>query len=326
MLLLLLLLAKLSAVLATVPLRQVSALCELYHATDGSLTWPHTKGWDTCGAAQASGNYTANTDPCGADWDGVVCDGLNVVGLNVALVGGEFHNETAALCDLYLSTNGPSSWTHKNGWETCRGGIGTATAPVAVCSGVSWHGVTCSSLSGRVQKLELGSNGLAGVLSNSVTDLGAVEVLKLDTNDLSGTIPERLGLTKLVVLWLSNTKLSGTIPPSIGHLSAMKDLTLSETRLSGTIPATLCNLTLLENLRVHSSVGLLEGSLPENIGDLTALKWLFVSGNPGLSGTIPEVSLSVPLSVIRLDTNTTSGAVDRSACQFDRVLLCRYAV
>ena len=78
-----------------------------------------------------------------------------------------------------------------------------------------WLGVTVDA-EGRVIKLELGWNNLAGPLPSELGQLSALQVLNLHDNKLTGQIPAELGqLEALVELDLSWNQLSGPIPAEL---------------------------------------------------------------------------------------------------------------
>ena len=108
--------------------------------------------------------------------------------------------EREALATLYTATGG-ANWTSKDNWLD-------ATKPLG-----EWHGVTTN-------------------------DDGEVTQLILRGNELSGSLPAKLGnLRNLTQLYLQGNKLRGSIPPALG-LSSLVDLKLhSNTALSGPLPA-----------------------------------------------------------------------------------------
>ena len=86
--------------------------------------------------------------------------------------------ERSALIALYNSTDG-ANWTNNTGWL---GSAGTECF---------WFGVTCDS--GSVSSLSLNSNSLTGTIPNELGDLADLAILNLNGNSLSGSIPTELG-------------------------------------------------------------------------------------------------------------------------------------
>lgn len=124
--------------------------------------------------------------------------------------------DSIALRKLYNNTAGPN-WTNKTNWLS--GTIDT------------WYGITLTS--GRVTKISLPSNGLAGTYYNVPGELSALKELDLSNNSLTGTFPY-MGNANLQVLNLSNNQLSGSIP-SWNNWNGMKNLNLSHNSFSGVI-------------------------------------------------------------------------------------------
>jgi Leucine-rich repeat (LRR) protein len=96
-----------------------------------------------------------------------------------------------------------------------------------------WEGVTVDA-EGRVVKLDLFDNNLAGALPKEIQQLSALTVLILSYNQLNGPIPAELGqLEALTGLWLNDNQLSGAIPAELALLQAPVCLDLSSNQLSG---------------------------------------------------------------------------------------------
>ena len=97
-------------------------------------------------------------------------------------------SDRLALESFFKSTGG-AGWYNKEGWMT--------DAELG-----DWHGVTVDA-EGRVTKLELCDNGLAGPLPTDMQQLSALQRLDLSHNALTGPIPAELGqLGALTVLAL----------------------------------------------------------------------------------------------------------------------------
>ena len=93
-------------------------------------------------------------------------------------VQGSIATDRAALEALYDATDGPN-WTDSTNWKT--------DAPLG-----EWFGVWTDS-TGRVIRLELDDNGLAGPIPTELGNLSNLRSLSLGSNDLSGPIPAGIG-------------------------------------------------------------------------------------------------------------------------------------
>ncbi|RXI02910.1 hypothetical protein DVH24_002988 [Malus domestica] len=110
-----------------------------------------------------------------------------------------------------------------------------------------------------------------------------VRIIKLKGLNLTGVIPEEFGdLTHLEEIDLTHNYISGSIPASISRCP-IRSLYLLGNRLSGSIPAG--DFTLLRELVLEDNQ--FEGPLPQNLGRLTHLERLLLSGN-NFTSTIPE--------------------------------------
>jgi len=186
--------------------------------------------------------------------------------------------EREVLVALYDSTNGPG-WTNKNGWKIDP-------------DPRMWHGVTVEY--GRVTGLNLFNNNLSGSIPPKIGELENLKNLNLGdkygyegSNGLSGPIPPELGnLTRLEYLNLSwNELITGQIPSSIQNFGrSLRVLSLDGCDLNGPFPVWLANLVNLTELRLDWTQ--LSGNVPTQIQNLNTLTKLYLGFN--LTGEIPE--------------------------------------
>ena len=169
---------------------------------------------------------------------------------------------------FYDATGG--DWRDDTNWKT------------AVPLG-EWYGVTTNSV-GRVTRLDLAGNGLAGSMPTALGRLAKLEVLNLNNNDLTGPIPGTLeNLVGLEELNLAGNALTGPIPAGLGRLANLKELFLHLNDLTGPIPVALGNLVKLQ--RLYLSTNELTGPIPRVLGRLVNLEALDLQGN-ALRGSI----------------------------------------
>ena len=179
-------------------------------------------------------------------------------------------SDRGALVSLYRSTGG-QTWLDRTNWLT--------DAPLG-----DWYGVTVDR-AGRVVRLELDANNLAGPIPPEIAHLTQLRRLTLADNTLDGSIPPELGrLSLLDFLLLSNNSLSGEIPPELGKLTAMATMGMSGNRLNGRIPPEIGRLTRLRWLDLgHND---LTGGIPPVLA-IPGLQTLIVAGNL-LRGPVPS--------------------------------------
>ena len=110
-------------------------------------------------------------------------------------------------------------------------------------------------------------------------------ILRLDSNNLTGTIPPRLfNLTNLLDLSLNNNALNGTIPGAIGSLTKLTALRLDFTNIGGSLPSELFNLIELSELNLqHASF---VGPLDASFSKLVNLAELYLNNN-SFTGNVP---------------------------------------
>ncbi|MDE2794551.1 MAG: Ig-like domain-containing protein [Gemmatimonadota bacterium] len=195
---------------------------------------------------------------------------------------------------FYEATDG-DNWATNSGWMTNR--------PLG-----DWHGVNVDE-EGRVTRLSLGSNNLAGRIPAELGHLTELGSLRLQDNALTGRTPAALGhLAKLVHLSLSFNDLRGGIPRELGNLTALTWLDIASNRgLGGSIPPDLGRLANLTELRLNNTG--LTGRIPSELGNLSRLSVLSLYGNSLTGGIPPEFGNLSSLGVLALFDNVLTGPI-----------------
>ncbi|ONI22866.1 hypothetical protein PRUPE_2G155600 [Prunus persica] len=116
-----------------------------------------------------------------------------------------------------------------------------------------------------LQELCLSSNNLSGQLSKFVQILfstcaqNSLEILDLSGNDLAGSLPDLTHLSSLVSLTISYNQLSGGIPESIGLMSKLQTIEFNMNSLEGVISEVhFSNLSKLQYLDLSSNLLVLD--------------------------------------------------------------------
>lgn len=208
-----------------------------------------------------------------------------------------------ALAELYYMTNG-QNWRNKTNW--------LSDAPFD-----SWYGVSTDP-EGRVTALRLETNNLVGTLPAELGELTHLFTLSLIDNRLSGNIPVEISrLTNLTSLQLGYNQLSGRIPVEIGVLSMLHFLDLTDNQLTGSIPKELGQLTRLNRLRLGENQ--LTGDIPAELGDLPELHILSLYKNQ-LEGDIPpELGQLGNLLDLGLHDNRLEGSIPAELARLGRL-------
>ena len=198
-----------------------------------------------------------------------------------------------ALVALYNATDG-ANWRDNTNW--------LSDEPLG-----RWYGVTTDS-DGRVTRLVLPRNDLSGELPEDLGILRRLTHLVLWGNDLKGEIPEALGdLSELVCLSLWGNELTGSIPEKLGDLTNLTQLDLLRNDLDGSIPAVLGDLTNLR--RLHLAENDFSGNIPSSLGNLTSLESLYLFRNE-LEGQIPPSLASLTnLDWLYISENGLTGCI-----------------
>ena len=161
--------------------------------------------------------------------------------------------------------------------------------------------------------LSVHENELTGAVPESVTNLGGLQHVDFANNDLEGTIPESwFRLQQMFHIFLSeNPNLTAGPIPDWTNATQLREISLKNTNRAGPIPD-LTGFTNLFLLDLDDNA--LTGTIPESITTLTALRHLILNSNPGLSGSLPEFSISNNLGTVLLDKTDVVGDFN-SICQ-----------
>ncbi|KAG2681606.1 hypothetical protein I3760_11G153000 [Carya illinoinensis] len=182
-----------------------------------------------------------------------------------------------------------------------------------------------------LEQLVLEDNLLEGPLPESLGNLSNLRRLILSGNNFTGTIPKTFGnLKNLSDFRIDGSRISGKIPDFVGNWINLTRLDMQGTDMEGPIPSSISQLTNLKELRISdlkgSSIGfpdlknlkklkylvlrkcLINSSIPNYIGELTALKILDLSFN-NISGRIPDEIGALSLDFMFLNDNSLSGNV-----------------
>ncbi|GKY92564.1 hypothetical protein MPSEU_000226600 [Mayamaea pseudoterrestris] len=319
------------------------ALTTLYYATDGP-NWINNTNWlsekdacewyhcqpSTCILFEGS-IYKSAAETCRAI-------GFKMLFLSSNNLVGTIPAELAMVANLQylrLSTNKLYGTIHNDIWLSWQhlealqlyGNMLTGILPSAIglMKNLEVLGIESNQFRGNLPT-EMGemvglfmfmgqNNLLTGRLPTQLGRMSSVVIFNLANNELTGQIPPELfKMTELTTLELALNRLSGTIPSNIGSCRLLQTFQLGFNMLESSIPSEIGRLTNLKTLYLNNNT--LEGLLPSNLGSLTGLYSLDVSGNLGVSGTVPAAlsQLSRLMSLQVFDTSL-SGSVPASVCR-----------
>nr|GEX25923.1 probable inactive receptor kinase At5g67200 [Tanacetum cinerariifolium] len=175
-----------------------------------------------------------------------------------------------------------------------------------------WYGIQCQE-NGKVIRLVLEKLTLRGIFpDNTLTRLDQLRVISLQSNKLTGSIPNLAGLVNLKTLFLDHNLFSGSVPGSISLLHRLRTLDLSYNKLSGVIPLEFVKLDRLNYLRLDSNG--FNGSIPPL--NQSSLQIFNISLNR-LSGPVPVTPTLTRFSVSSyLGNPGLCGEIVRKECGF----------
>ncbi len=114
----------------------------------------------------------------------------------------EVNRDRAALMDLYNALGG-DNWAVNTNWGSDK--------PLT-----EWHGVEGPRDTGKIERIDLYMNNMAGEIPASLANLTDLVDINLANNNISGPLPATLGtLPKLKYLAVFGNRMSGKIPASV---------------------------------------------------------------------------------------------------------------
>ena len=199
--------------------------------------------------------------------------------------------DRGALLEIYKAAGG-ASWTRNDNWNS--------EVPVAL-----WYGVSTDS-DGRVTELLLEDNNLSGTIHQDIGKLKRLEVLYMNDNSLTGTVPaeklETLNYLEELAFW-GNTGLRGTITDELGKrvdravLRKVKDVNGGSLRGWFALDETVFDYSGWQGVGVNSEGGIseldlsalgLRGDITDAVWELSDIERLYISDNPDLTGELPQ--------------------------------------
>lgn len=134
-----------------------------------------------------------------------------------------------------------------------------------------WGGVSCyaenTANAFKVNVIEMESNGLSGTLPEEMQELTLIRFFALERGEMSGTIPSSFGnLQSLLLMDFDYNELTGTLPDSLWKLVSLRQLDLNDNNLSGTLSEDIGLLTELRFIQVDNNNMI--GTIPISLGDI----------------------------------------------------------
>ncbi|KAK1265117.1 putative leucine-rich repeat receptor-like protein kinase [Acorus gramineus] len=149
------------------------------------------------------------------------------------------------------------------------------------------------------------NNRFTGNIPESLGSVQTLEVLRLDKNVLTGSVPSLKNLTSVNELNLANNQLSGPLPDLSG-MSALNYVDLSNNIFAPSlVPKWMSQLQTLTVLAIEA--GGIEGQLPTQLFSFPQLQQVLLKDN-NLSGSLNlGNNISPPLQLIDLQNNNITG-------------------
>lgn len=293
---------------------------QLYRTTDGGQNWflqgsninnlqsiikyaPSHGKYYSLGRDNVNGFKNSYSEDNGVTWttiqefDGLLLGDIAYSTTGKVFIGGSpniyyqnppdysSHPDYNALVDFYNATQG-DNWTDNTNWLD-------TTAPIS-----TWYGIT--ETNGRVTGINLNSNNLSGTIPESFGNLTNLETFSIRINNIYGSLPESIvNLTKIQYFDINSNSIVGIIAPWIGIYTDLWYYDIGWNFISGNIPE---DLTTLDNLQyIYLQNNSLTGDLPSN--NIPQSLNVFDASNNNLSGAVPNFSFITTLTFLNISGN-----------------------
>ncbi|KAI3813865.1 hypothetical protein L1987_18600 [Smallanthus sonchifolius] len=199
----------------------------------------------------------------------------------------------------------------------------------------NWKQVQCSR-DNRVTRIQVGNQNLKGSLPPTLNNLTELQVLELQSNQLTGSLPSLSGLTQLQNLLLSDNDFSSIpsdffdgmsslqhvyldyigfaswpIPESLKSASTLQVFSATSANITGTIPDFLGGDTFSGLTILHLAFNSLEGVLPASFSG-SSIQSLWLNGQNSrskLNGSLGVLENMTHLTEVWLHGNQFSGSL-----------------
>ena len=210
--------------------------------------------------------------------------------------------ELEALLKLYKSTGGKywfnrhsNNWGHKN---------------VSHCE---WEGIVCYGNTSHVIAVDLYRQNLTGYIDNALGDLSFLLGLCFGQNYIQGSLRKTLKPISrhLIRMDLQYNLISGHFPGDvITEFSILHKIQLSgNINLNGTLPENIGDLKLLGELSIGETR--ISGTIPESVGQLTEL-WFLDFETLQMRGNLSLFKPLIKLRLLHLSSNKITGPIPRN--------------
>ncbi|KAL9246552.1 hypothetical protein vseg_020070 [Gypsophila vaccaria] len=116
------------------------------------------------------------------------------------------------------------------------------------CTPAHWDWVICSSTAPpRITEIHLSRKNLTGSIPPEIQNMDALAELWLDSNSLTGPIPDISNLINLKIVHIENNRLNGPLPSYLGNLPSLSELYIQNNCFSGRIPPVLLSRKIVFN-------------------------------------------------------------------------------
>ncbi|CAL9038052.1 unnamed protein product, partial [Musa banksii] len=266
------------------------------------------------------------------------CFNLTTLDLSQNAISGSIPSDLGLLSKLQVLKLGKNQLT-----GTIPSAIGNLSSLTTLNLGTNSLGGPIPGDLGRLHALkvlQIAINDLAGQVPPTLYNLSSLVFLDFASNDLFGEIPGDVGyrLPNLVDFHFCFNRFTGLIPPSLHNVTSIQSLRFSHNFLHGPIPPGLGNLrnlvmynigfnqivssgadglefitsltnsTRLEHLAIDEN--LLEGVIPESVGNLSGRLYKFYLGANKIFGSIPaSIGQLSSLALLNMSHNSISGGI-----------------
>lgn len=164
----------------------------------------------------------------------------------------------------------------------------------------------------RLEQLFLQSSGYYGSIPKSFVGLVSLVNLDLSKNNLTGVVPQNLGvfLTNLVSFDVSENKLSGPFPNGFCKSNGLISFSLHSNLFNGSIPDNSFSKCLnIERFQIQDNE--FSGDFPNELWSLPKIKVIRAENNRFTDQVLETISQAARLEQVQIDNNSFTGEIPR---------------
>ncbi|KAI3705899.1 hypothetical protein L1987_76148 [Smallanthus sonchifolius] len=175
----------------------------------------------------------------------------------------------------------------------------------------------CITIS-QLKRFRLSFNNFTGSIPPELGRRTPLVALNLFTNNLVGSIPRDMNLTKMEIFDVTDNMLSGPLPNSICVSGLLTQFAVNDNLFSGDVPKSLKNCSSLVRVRLENNQ--LTGNISQDFGIYPNLEYIDLSYNMFYGEVSSNWGLCPNLTSLQISNNNLSGKISTELGRATRLI------